>query len=124
TRRVVCGSPGDFAERGTPQSPGDLGKHDCVTFEGLVSPDTWNFAIESSAVSVAIHSRLIVNTAEAAIDAAMSGLGLTRVLSYQIATAIRAGALTIALPEFEPPPWPITLVYPGGRRLPVKLWAF
>ena len=77
-----------------------------------------------SAVSVAIHPRLIVNTAEAAIDAAMSGPGLTRVLSYQIATAERAGVLTIALPGFEPPPWPISLVYPGGRLLPIKLRAF
>jgi DNA-binding transcriptional LysR family regulator len=124
TRRVVCGSPDYFAERGTPQSPGDLGNHDRITFERLMSPDTWNLAIGRSEMSVAIHSRLIVNTAEAAIDAAMSGLELTRVLSYQIATAVRAGALTIALPEFEPPPWPIGLVYSGGRLLPLKLRAF
>jgi len=54
----------------------------------------------------------------------MAGLGITRVLSYQVATAIRAGALTIALTEFEPPPWPVSLVFAGQRLLPLKLRAF
>ena len=33
-RRVVCGSPAYFADRGTPKSPGELSTHDCITFEG------------------------------------------------------------------------------------------
>jgi DNA-binding transcriptional LysR family regulator len=123
-RRVVCGSPGYFAERGTPKSPGQLGTHDCVTFEGVTSPNTWTFAIGKSDVSVAIHSRLIVNTAEAAIDAAVAGVGITRVLSYQITNAIRDGALAVVLEKFEPAPSPVSLVYTGGRLLPLKLRAF
>ena len=123
-RRVVCGSPDYFAERGTPESPNDLGKHDCVAFEGLMSPDTWNFASGKSDVSVAIRSRLIVNTAEAAIDAAIAGIGLTRVLSYQVASAVRAGALNIVLQKFESAPSPVSLVYAGGQLLPLKLRAF
>ena len=58
------------------RSPRELSTHDCITFEGLTSPDAWKFAVGKSTVSVAIHSRLIVNTAEAAIDAAIAGLGL------------------------------------------------
>lgn len=77
-----------------------------------------------SAVSVAIHSRLIVNTAEAAIDAAIASVGVTRVLCYQIASALRAGTLVLALEEFEPAPWPVSLVYPGQGLLPLKLRAF
>ncbi len=123
-RRVVCGSPAYFAERGTPKSPGELGTHDCVTFEGLMSADAWTFTMGKSDASVAIHSRLVVNTAEAAIDAAIAGVGITRVLSYQIANAMRAGALAVALQEFEPAPWPVSLVYIGGRLLPLKLRAF
>lgn len=123
-RRVLCGSPAYFAERGTPKSPGELGAHDCVTFEGLTSPDAWSFAIGGFDASVAIHSRLIVNTAEAAIDAATAGLGITRVLSYQIADTVRAGTLAVALEEFEPPPSPVNLVYAGQRLLPLKLRAF
>src|SRR5262249_35265353 len=73
-RHVVCGSPAYFAQRGTPKSPGQLSTHDCITFDGLMSPDTWKFAVGKSTLSVAIHSRLIVNTAEAAIDAAIAGV--------------------------------------------------
>jgi DNA-binding transcriptional LysR family regulator len=43
------------------------------------------------AVDLAVRSRLIVNTAEAAIDAAIAGLGITRVLSYQVAASVKAG---------------------------------
>jgi DNA-binding transcriptional LysR family regulator len=123
-RRVVCGSPAYFAERGTPKSPGELGTHACVTFEGLMPPDAWTFTKGKSDTSVAIHSRLVVNTAEAAIDAAIAGLGITRVLSYQIANAARTGALTVVLQEFEPAPSPVNLVYTGQRLLPLKLRAF
>ena len=123
-RRVVCGSPAYFAAHGTPKHPSELATHACVTFEGLMAPDAWTFNTGKSALSVAIHSRLVVNTAEAAVDAATMGLGITRVLSYQIAQAARAGLLSMVLQEFEPPPSPVSLVYAGGRLLPLKLRAF
>jgi DNA-binding transcriptional LysR family regulator len=78
-RRVVCGSLAYFAERSMPRAPGELGAYDCITFEGLMSPAAWTFTTGKSDVSVPIHSRLTVNTAEAAIDAAIAGLGVTRV---------------------------------------------
>jgi DNA-binding transcriptional LysR family regulator len=123
-RRIVCGSPGYFARRGVPQSPHKLAAHDCVTFEGPMPGDRWVFPSGRSEVPVPIHSRLIVNTAEAAIDAAVAGIGVTRVLSYQAEAALRAGSLALALEQFEPVPWPVNLVYPGGRMLPLKLRAF
>ncbi len=123
-RRVVCASPAYFARRGTPRNPDELGAHDCVTFEGLVSPDGWKFAVGKSTKSVAIRSRLVVNTAEAAIDAAIAGLGVTRVLSYQAASALRAGTLALALERFEPAPRPVSLVHAGRGLLPLKLRAF
>jgi DNA-binding transcriptional LysR family regulator len=122
--RVVCGSPAYFAERGTPKTPADLRNHDCVTFSGLMSAQTWVFARGKSNISVAVRSRLVVNTAEAAIDAAVAGVGITRVLSYQAAGAIRAGALVLALREFEPAPVPVSLVHAGQGLLPLKLRAF
>jgi DNA-binding transcriptional LysR family regulator len=121
--RVVCGSPAYFAERGTPKRPNELSKHDCITFNGLTSPEAWIFLSGKGTISVAVHSRLIVNTAEAAIDAAITGLGITRVLSYQVADAMRSGALFLALREFEPPPVPVSLVHAGQGRLALKLRA-
>ena len=121
--RVVCGSPAYFAERGTPKRLDELSKHDCITFNGLTSPEAWIFPSRKGNISVAVHSRLIVNTAEAAIDAAITGLGITRVLSYQVADALRTGALLLALREFEPPPVPVSLVHAGQGRLALKLRA-
>jgi DNA-binding transcriptional LysR family regulator len=123
-RRVVCGSPAYFAARGVPRSPDELGAHHCVTFEGLMSPVCWNFVHGKNERMVRIHSRLVVNTAEAAVDAALAGVGVTRVLSYQAAPALRAGTLAIVLEEFEPAPWPVSLVYSGSRSLALKLRAF
>ena len=123
-RRVVCGSPAYFAARGVPRSPADLGAHDCIGVEGLLEPPAWTFVTGNGTESVPIRSRLFVNTAEAAVDAAAAGLGITRVLSYQVADARRAGFVEIVLQEFEPPPAPVSLVYPGRGPLPLKLRAF
>ena len=90
----------------------------------MTTPDAWTFKAGKTEQSVAIHSRLIVNTAEAAIDAAIAGAGFTRVLSYQAADAVRAGRLHIVLAQFEPPPWDVSLVHAGGRLLPLKVRAF
>ena len=123
-RRVVCASPAYFSARGQPRKPADLAAHDCITFEGLQSPEAWVFGVGKAQQSVAIHSRLAVNTAEAAIDAAVTGLGVTRVLSYQVAAALEAGTMALALREFEPAPLPVSLIHAGGRLLPLKLRAF
>jgi DNA-binding transcriptional LysR family regulator len=101
-RKVICGSPGYFATRGTPQAPDDLSRHDWVIFEGLMSPDLLTLTTGKSELVVRIHARLVVNTAEAAIDAAVAGIGITRVLSYQVADAVRAGTLVLILEKLEP----------------------
>ncbi|MBZ9678321.1 LysR family transcriptional regulator [Mesorhizobium sp. ES1-1] len=123
-RHVVCASPAYLAKHGTPRTPQDLETHSCITFEGLGPLAAWTFAAEKPDSAVAIRSRLRVNTAEAAIDAAIAGVGLTRVLSYQIVDALRSGTLGPVLRAFEPEPWPVNLVHAGHGRLPVKLRAF
>jgi DNA-binding transcriptional LysR family regulator len=122
--RVVCGSADYFARRGMPKKPAALATHDCISFEGLTSPAEWKFGTGKSSLSVTVRSRLVVNTAEAAIDAAIAGVGLTRVLSYQAAGALRAGTLARVLRRFEPEPSPVSLVHAGQGRLPLKLRAF
>jgi len=123
-RRVLCGSPDYFARRGYPERLEDLRSHDCITFDVLMSPAEWSFKAIKSDRLIPIQSRLVVNTAEAAIQAAAAGLGLTRVLSYQIAEAVASGRLILALEEFEPDPWPVNLLYASQRPVPQKLRAF
>ncbi|CAB3629479.1 LysR family transcriptional regulator [Achromobacter pestifer] len=123
-RRVVCASPAYLAEHGTPEHPGELGGHACITFEQMASRQVWNFASGKSDIAVPVRSRLAVSTAEAAVDAAVAGVGITRVVSYQMADALRAGALKIVLAPYEPTPWPINLLHTGQGILPLKLRAF
>jgi DNA-binding transcriptional LysR family regulator len=122
-RLLTCASPAYLAARGTPKIPKELSSHDCVTFEQLSSPKIWTFTNGKSAMSVPVHSRLVVTTAEAAIDAASAGIGITRILSYQIANR-PADELNVILKEFEPEPLPVSVVHAGGHILPQKLRAF
>jgi len=123
-RMVVCASPAYLALRGTPARPEQLSAHDCVTSERLMPSDRWIFPLGKRDLSVPIHSRLVVDTAEAATDAAVSGLGITRLASYQVVAAVRSKQLEVILDAFEPPPSPVSFVHAGGRLLPQKLRAF
>ncbi len=123
-RWVTCASPDYLASRGLPLQPEDLEAHDCIRFDGFYSPQAWTFAVGQQAMAVSISARFVVNTAEAAIDAALASAGVTRVLSYQVANAVRSGALTLLLRSFEPAPLPVSFLYSGQPLLPVKLRAF
>jgi DNA-binding transcriptional LysR family regulator len=121
---VLCASPNYLAARGTPATPAALDGHDCVMFEGLYANNMWSFGRGAQAVEVAVRPRLAVNTADAAIAAALSAAGITRVLSYQVRDAVAAGKLRIVLRDFEPAPLPVHLVYAAQSQLPLKLRAF
>jgi DNA-binding transcriptional LysR family regulator len=126
-RRVACASPAYLAAHGTPAHPRDLAAHACVAFEQMSARQAWTFASDKPgkpAITVPVRSRLAVSTAEAAVDAAVAGVGITRVICYQMASALHAGALRIVLAPFEPERWPISLVHAGQGNLPLKLRAF
>jgi DNA-binding transcriptional LysR family regulator len=123
-RRVICASPAYFAARGTPSRPEDLASHDCIASDVLDSPNVWRFGTGRSEVAIAVHPRMSVTTAEAAVDAAAAGIGIARLLSYQVARALADGALTLILEDFEPPPRPISLLHAGSKLVPLKLRAF
>lgn len=123
-RRVICASPGYLAEHGVPQVPRDLARHRCITFEGIGNARNWVLWADKVPVPVTVRSRLVVNTVDASIEAAMLGVGLTRVLSYQVKDALESGKLDLVLEGFEPPPWPVSLMHAGQAPLPLKLRAF
>jgi DNA-binding transcriptional LysR family regulator len=124
-RRVVCASP-DYLQRfGTPLTTHDLAAHRCISFDGLDAATAWTFVADGGERRpVPIQPRLSVSTADAAIAASTLGLGLTRVLSYQVAEALREGRLVRVLADDEPPAVPVSLIYPGQGRLPMKTRAF
>lgn len=123
-RRVVCASPDFLKRHGVPKSPAELANFPCITF-GMNAATSWPFAPKRrSALSIPIRARLSVNTAEAALDATLAGVGLTQVLSYQAADAVKEKRLRIVLKEFELEPLPVHLVYPAQAQPPLKLRRF
>ena len=129
-RRVVCASPDYLKSHGRPGTPQDLSAHSCISFQQLTESDDWIFNAggktrsPSRTATVTVHPRLTVNTAEAALDAAIAGLGITRVLSYQMEIARRSNALEIILEDYEPNALPVSLVYPSQGVLALKTRAF
>ena len=123
-RPIVCASPAYLEARGVPRTPEDLARHECITFTAVAQPDRWTFADARGERRVSIHSRLVVNTAEAAVDAAVAGLGIARVLSYQAARAIAEGALQPLLQGFVQDALPVSLVHREARLPPAKIRSF
>jgi DNA-binding transcriptional LysR family regulator len=123
-RWVVCASPEYLATHGKPKTPADLAKRDRVTFDVAGSGASWVFAGKAEDRDASVRSRLSVNTAEAALDAALQGVGLTRVLSYQAASLIAQGKLQTVLEAFEPEPIPVSLIHLAPQALPLKTRAF
>lgn len=123
-RRVACVSPAYLAQRGTPSVPDDLLAHDGITFGGATNAPEWRYRGDSRAWRAEPHTRLAVNSTESAVAAAVAGLGIARLLSYQIDDELRSGALVPILDDFAPEPMPVSLVYPEAGLLPHKLRAF
>lgn len=123
-RWLTCASPAYLAERGRPESVDALAAHDCIAFERLYSTDVWTFRKGFDTVAMPIRPRFAVNTADGAIDAALAGAGIARILSYQAAEAIKAGRLLVVLPDVQPEPLPVHLVHTGQAIMPLKLRAF
>jgi DNA-binding transcriptional LysR family regulator len=123
-RVVVCGSPSYLDTRGSPKRPNELCNHDCITIDDVAAPPSWKFGRGNRPTVVPIRSRLTVNTSEAAVLAAISGVGLARVMSYKMEAARREGTLAIVLDDFEPEPLPAHIVYAERKPMPLKLRAF
>ena len=120
-RQVVCAAPHYLDRHGVPRRPADLANHEVVSVDPVTPRSEWRFA---GGVVARIAPKLTVNVNEAAIEAARRGQGLTRVLSYQVADAVAAGALRIVMADHEPAPIPVHLVHAEGRAASAKLRAF
>ncbi|GGC60408.1 LysR family transcriptional regulator [Undibacterium terreum] len=125
-RRVVCASPAYLAASGRPDTPQDLAEH-TITVAAPVSPTIeWRFGDAKAAggTTVKVKPRLTVTNNDAAIEAALKGFGLTRLLSYQIAPYLASGQLVTVLDDYEPARLPIHILHREGRQAPAKVRSF
>lgn len=123
-RRVVCASPAFLERHGAIDRPEDLEAAPCIGFGPIADGQTWGFPTARGRAQAPIRLRLAVNSAEAAIDSAIAGKGVTSVLSYQVAEPVRDGRLVVLLRDHEPPEMPVHLVYPEARLAAAKVRAF
>jgi DNA-binding transcriptional LysR family regulator len=123
-RRIVVASPDYLKRRGEPKTPEAIASHATIQFGAVTASPEWQFVQHGREISVACTPRLTTNSADAAVQYAEQGGGLTRVLAYQAAAAIKGGRLRVVLAKFEAPPLPIHIVYPTSRLLSAKVRTF
>lgn len=123
-RQVICGAPKYFEEFGRPRHPGELSSAKIVMSSASHLLSDWQFENDGNALSFRFDPRLIVTANQAAINIACLGWGVTRVLSYQVASQVAAGELEVVLQDFEPPALPIQVVYLKSNRVPAKVRTF
>lgn len=114
-RRVLVASPAYLAARGEPTDVAALHAHDLIAFDNFTRNGEWRFGPAGGTVQ-RVQPRLLTNSVEATIDAAIDGLGIARVLSYQVAGHLAAGRLRRLLPAEEPPALPVSLVFQANRQ--------
>jgi DNA-binding transcriptional LysR family regulator len=123
-RRIVVASKDYLKRRGEPKTPEAIADHDTIHFGAMTAEPEWRFVADGREVRVSSTPRFASNSADAAIQYAEAGGGLTRVLAYQAADSLKAGRLKIVLAPFAPPALPIHIVYPTSRLLSAKVRTF
>jgi len=127
-RTLLCASPDYLARVGSPATSHDLDQHDCIGLNAEGDGELWPFGMAPGQAtrvrSLKVRTRLSVNNAAAAIDAALRGHGIIRARSYQVAEHLAAGRLIRLLPGVEPPPTPVHLVFHPDRAKRGSLRAF
>ncbi|VVE23035.1 LysR family transcriptional regulator [Pandoraea anhela] len=115
--RVIVASREYLAAAGTPATPADLVDHEIVQQINNGEVDLWRLVEpDGKRITLRPSSRFLVNSADAAINAAKAGRGLVRVLSYQVSDALACGELVRVLTGFEPPKVPVSLVWPESKK--------
>lgn len=123
-RQMVCGSPEYFAQYGIPQVPEDLTEHQIIQPSPLAHAPGWFFQKDAKRLQVKFSPRLVCNHNGAALKAAIEGIGVTRLMSYQAQDEIETGRLQCVLSDYELEPLPVNLVHLEGRRANAKVQHF
>ncbi len=123
-RRVLVAAPAYLDAHGVPQRPEELLGHTIVSASGVTPVSEWRFNDGGKPMLQRVQPRLRTTTNDSAIAAAVAGLGVTRLMSYQVAAHVRCGALKVLLEDFEAAPLPVHVVHHEGRRATQKVRAF
>lgn len=123
-RRVLCAAPEYLARHGVPQHPAELEKHSIIAASHLAPRVEWKFGLGEDSLTVRLKPRLTITSIDSAIRAAVDGLGICRLLSYQMAEELADGRLRIILPEYEEEPWPVHILHRESKYGSSKVRKF
>ncbi len=123
-RRTLCASPDYLARRGTPKTPDDLPRHRIILARGVTPHNEMRFLHNGLQQLIKLQPVLCVSDNDAAASAAIAGLGITRLLSYQITEPLKSGKLETVLEAFASAPVPINIVHREGRNSSAKVRSF
>nr|WP_225778933.1 LysR family transcriptional regulator [Pseudomonas sp. Marseille-Q3773] len=123
-RRMLCAAPEYLARHGVPQHPSDLAGHAVIGTTNLSPRAGWRFGVAEEPTLVRVKPRLTVTSNDGAIAAASGGLGIARLLSYQVADELASGQLQVILAEYEEAPWPIHILHRESKYGSAKVRAF
>lgn len=125
SRRVVCASPDYLKRRGSPQSPADLGEHDCLTFNFRRARPSWPFRDHDRDIAQPVKGSIVVNNGETMKQMVLAGAGIARVGLFHVADEIATGRLIVLLDDYNPGDLELVhAIYVGGGPLPHRVRAF
>lgn len=118
----ILASPEYLKEYGTPQTPKDLTDHNCLV---LGEHSNWLFTQDTEHLSVRVSGKLVSNSSEMLLDAAVAGLGILRTSQVKAHKDIEAGRLTRLLTDYDVAEnSAIWAIFPSSRHVPLKLRVF
>lgn len=123
-KRVLCASPAYLKKFGVPSHPTELNQHTIIASSPLSPSVEWQFQEDMSPLSVHVNPRLTVTSNDAALVAAVCGLGITRLLSYQVINEVKQGDLRLILEEYAEDPWPVHVMHRESKYGSSKVRSF
>jgi LysR family transcriptional regulator, regulator of peptidoglycan recycling len=123
---AVAGSPAYLAERGTPKTPEDLERHNCIRIRfssGVFMP--WRFGSKRRSLEVQVDGSLVVNDGALGVRAVADGLGLMQFARLNFEPMLADGRMVTVLDDWAPPPFEgFYLYYPSRRQIRPALKVF
>lgn len=128
-RRLLCASPEYLARRGTPRTPAELARHDCIGIrQGEEAYGTWRLTHgrgkAARTESVKTRGNLTTNDGEIAVNWALDGHGILMRAEWDIERHLRSGRLVQVLPQYHTPDADIHAVYPPRHQMAARVRAF
>lgn len=109
-RRVLCAAPGYLEQHGMPKDPVDLLRHTLIAVGGDMPLTEWKFELEGDHVDLPLRPRLLVTSDDAAIAAAVCGLGIVRAFAFQVSACLARGTLTRVLARYDEAACPVQVL--------------